>query len=178
MTFALQDSGIRPCDVDPNNGDDRELGIGFVSMSVADFEAPEVELDTSYDFSTDGWAYFDSGWYGTEDWGRWMSGEGSLGLAFDRDPGELQLSVTMHSYYKNQLVDIIVNGTEVDSIEVEPSNRTYNIFIPDELIESGTSWIVFDIEGDTVAPATLDSGNSDSRQLGVGLESIELKEAA
>lgn len=172
LTFALQDPGIRPCDVDSNNGDDRELGIGFVSMSVADFEAPEVKLDTSYDFSTDGWAYFDSGWYGTEDWGRWMNKKANIDFALKDIPkSDINVVFQCHSFFQEHILTVNFNGKDVTEVKITPDSKTYSVTIPLEYLYSSNR-LSLTLNEEAIRPCDVDQNNSDDRQLGVGFESM------
>lgn len=117
------------------------------------------------------------GFYGLEPWGRWTRDECSVtvyGDEMENASEDIDLRLTMKSYYTDQDVEISVNGTRLTGLRVTPETDEYTITIPAGLIRPGENTIEFSIPGMICSPKSV--GESDDvRYLGLGIESLVLE---
>lgn len=117
------------------------------------------------------------GAYGLEPWGRWTRDECSVtvfGDEMENASEDIDLRLTMKSYYTDQDVEISVNGTRLTSLRVTSETDEYTITIPAGLIRPGENTIEFSITGMIYSPKSV--GESDDvRYLGLGIESLVLE---
>lgn len=137
---------------------------------------PTYELDNTILFGKNGTGekYQLDGWSHPEKGHTWTDGHRSvLGIKTLKPDSDLNLTVTASPFTSQQLVNVTVNDHLVGEwIFDKPKGQEISIKIPQEILNEGMQYIIFDLP-DAKSPLSLGL-SKDGRTLGLAIRSIRI----